>query len=349
MNTHHKADLRFPTVEEAYAAFMKQDRSLATQQSYHSFLGNRFIPTIGPRRRLDKVTPEDIADFVNDMRSRKVKYQNHPQHPEVEESLSPATVSRNFGMIRAFFNFCVRRYGLPRSPASEVFVRNYRRPPGSSKAIPAEDLAKLIEAARNNTSEKLRRRDYAIILFLADTGCRAGGLASLSLDSLNFEKREALLHEKGDNYVVVPFSTEVATALRNWLQVRPHTAHRYVFTGIRGDTPFTSESVGELIKRLCQRAGIRRYGPHAIRHRVGQAWADAGMPATLVRDKLGHKNVQVTLEHYFNQDTERLKQATDQLALTAARTKKLPPSSEPPQEQPKVVRFEEFKKVVKGG
>lgn len=78
-----------------------------------------------------------------------MKYHDHPQHPEVEE---------------------------PLSPASEVFVRNYRRPPGSSKAIPAEDLVKLIEVAQHNTSEKLRRRDYAIILFLADTGCWAGGL-----------------------------------------------------------------------------------------------------------------------------------------------------------------------------
>lgn len=335
----------FPSVGEAYASFMKQDRSPATQASYQSFLGKYFIPYLGIHRPVNHVTPDDVADFVNRMRSATSKYEHHPQHPVVNEPLSPATISRNFGMIRAFFNFCVRRYGLPRSPAADVYVRNYRRPPGSSKAIPAEDLAKLIEATQQNTSDKLRRRDYAIILFLSDTGCRAGGLASLTLDGLNLEKREALLHEKGDNYIIVPFSTAVADALHKWLQVRPTTTHRYLFTGVRGDAPFTSETVGELIKRLCERAGIRRYGPHAIRHRVGQAWADQGMPATLVRDKLGHKNVQVTLEHYFNQDNDRLRKATDQLALTAVETKRLPSKTQSPEE--KVVRFEEFRKVVK--
>lgn len=332
---------------DAYLRFMRTDRSPNSQKSYESFLGRKFVPAIGPENFVDTITQAQIEDFIYVMRTTQVKYQGHPNHPEVEEPLSPATITRNFKMIRALFNYCVRQEWIVKSPVDNVYVRHYRRPPASSKAISAEDLQKLIDIALLNTSEFLRYRDKALMLFLADTGCRAGGAASLRMDTVNLEKREALIHEKGDHYMKVMFGSETAEAIRDYLEVRPETSHPYLFV-VRGEHgPFNAETVGEVIKRLCERAGIRRWGPHAIRHRVGQAWADAGMSPTLVQSKLGHSSVLITLENYFNQDETRLREATDRLALASARSDAgTTTPSDPPAEE-KIVSFAEERKRFK--
>jgi len=71
-----------------------------------SFLES-FVDSIGPDRALDVVTSADIAGFIDDMRQRKVKYENHEWRPSMQGPLSSATIYKNIKMIKTFFKWCV--------------------------------------------------------------------------------------------------------------------------------------------------------------------------------------------------------------------------------------------------
>jgi integrase len=85
------------------------------------------------------------------------------------------------------------------------------------------------------------------------------------------------------------------------LHTRP--GHRY--------GPLASGSISTLINRLSARVGERAYGPHAIRHWRGQTLADQRLPPTLVQAILGHRDVRITLDHYYNQDISRLQRVLE--------------------------------------
>lgn len=335
-------------LREAYGRFMKIDRAPATTRTYKKFLP-KFIAAIGPDVHLERIQAEVIDDFFHEMRERDVKYKNHPRRPTEDGKLSPATIDKNLKMVRALFNFCVKRGYLERSPAEDVRVRRYRRPAASSKAIDPDDLQRLISAAKINASEWFRLRDHAIMMFLVTTGCRAGGLCSLQLPNLDLARGTARLHEKADNLHTVYFGQKTANALRYWLNIRPHAPHNFVFLSSRGHVPLTPAALGELVKRLAERAGVENNAnPHAIRHRVGQAWFDAGLPPTLIRDKLGHSSVNTTLENYGNQDSDRLRaisQEHELLALEEGVRVVQPDDAEDDQAEPKIISFTNYREA----
>jgi site-specific recombinase XerD len=74
------------------------------------------------------------------------------------------------------------------------------------KAVALDDVRAMLAVVDQNTPEG--KRDRALIYFLLDTGCRLGGLISLTVDRLDLDHRRAILIEKGDRARVVPYSLQ---------------------------------------------------------------------------------------------------------------------------------------------
>lgn len=177
----------------------------------------------------------------------------------------------------------------------------------------------MIDAARYDP------RDHAIILFLADTGCRVGGIASLTLDNLNLDDGSAWLLEKGSQWRQVWFGEETAQALRRWIDLRPPCDHRSVFTTSagRGARPLHRRCFAETVHKLSRKAGTSRlYGPHAIRHAVGHALSQVFEPSVVQR-KLGHVDASTTINFYFRRDDDYIADISRRHALIAARGSKI--------------------------
>ncbi len=304
-------------LSEAIAGFLAEDRAEATNDGYEKTL-SKMAAILGPERDVSSITCEELKAYFARLRSRRVKYEDHPRRPAVSGPLSPATVENTLKTVKAFFNWLVRCGYLAASPANAIKLRHYRRPPGSSKAIAPGDLSEMVKYVRER-KPRHRVRDLAILLFLSDTGCRVGGCASLTLDGLNLETGEAWIMEKGEKPQLVFFGDETAVALRDWLAVRPEVSHRYVWTTHGDHHPLLSSSISEIVRRIAKAAIKKSIGGHAIRHRVGQAWMDVGINAALTSAKLGHSDPGITLRNYANQDRARLRIASRKYALIALR------------------------------
>jgi integrase/recombinase XerD len=122
------------------------------------------------------------------------------------------------------------------------------------RGITLEDLRKLPRAAEESMRPE---RDRALLLFLADTGCRVGGVVGLTLADLNVQRRWAVVTEKFDKSRSVFFSEVTAEALREWLEVRLEwdTGGDWVFLSRHGGGQLTVHGVNQLSTRLKERGG----------------------------------------------------------------------------------------------
>lgn len=288
-----------PSVQEAISTFLKIDRSSHSTRNY-TYILEQMSDFVGGKRDVKRVRYEDVLDFLEPLKER----------------LKEGSVRTYLSIIQAFFNWCVKRGYVRQSPVEDLRIRVEKR--NDNRAVPPEDLAKMVEYARLTS-----RRNYAIILFLVDTGCRVGGLSRLTLNDLDLERRTAVLREKGNRLHRVYFTEETANALRAWLHVRPDVDHNYVWTGIAPHNPLTSSGLSACIRALSVYAGASRvWGPHAIRHAVGHAMAKAGLPVSAVQYKLGHETSKTTMDFYFPHDEAYMRQIADEYPLIALRGEK---------------------------
>lgn len=292
------------TLDQAVTHYLSVERAEPTTLEYKRKLAP-FLAFIGSRP-LSSITEPDVLDYVQHLRARVTRRGGRP--------LKDTTILHHITVLKAFFTWCVDGAYLTSSPARRVKVRQRVNLSERSRAIPPDELARMLEYARVTSP-----RNYALLMFMADTGCRVGGLVSLTLPNLHLDEGRALLLEKGERPHVAMFGAATADALRAWLVERPPVQHDSVWTGKRPDfAPMARGGVANIIRAVSRKVHASRdWSPHAIRHAVGEALAKRGVPAPMIAAKLGHADVLTTIKFYLPQDSAYLRQISDQYALIA--------------------------------
>lgn len=268
----------------------------ATLQWYRSLL-SAFTQEVTDD--LENVTPRMVRQYIVALEDRTERYIGAPQKPTQRGGLSKASVAAHVRALHAFWTWCEREYQLDRNPMSNI--KRQRVVPPEPKAINGQDFVKLFNATEGG---RFGERDRAILVFLADTGSRLGGLLTLTLDNLFVEDQRAIVREKGQKTRPVVFTAYTARILLQWLAVRPTGDSRYVFVSQRGGK-LTESGVNQLLARLKARAGVQgRVNPHSFRHGFAREYLrNGGDLATLAR-LLGHSDISTTAAYYavFSQD-----------------------------------------------
>ena len=282
-------------IEALCLATLADGKSERTAGDYRQKLGALLV-FLGDRP-VDQVTADDLRRFVVDLRTRPTRYAGHPARDELAGGLSPASIAGYVRALKRLFAWLVEEGVTTANPARRI--KSPRLARGEPKAYHADDFPKLLAATAGD--DPVQIRDRALLLFLADTGCRAGGLAGLRVGDLDFEGHTARLTEKGGKTRRAPFSEPTAAALRAWLAVRPQIAGGWLWVnmGRRGLSHLTADGVGEVLRRMKKRAGIDGpCNPHSFRHGFARDYLLAGGDLGTLADLLGHSDVQVTWQHY---------------------------------------------------
>ncbi|WP_322807479.1 tyrosine-type recombinase/integrase [Thermanaerothrix sp.] len=202
------------------------------------------------------------------------------------------------------------RWAVDEGYVSANPAKNLKRPPLPQKSpagIQAEDLSKMLDAASKTGTPE---RDLALVLFVADTGVRLGGVATLTIDRLDISKRRAIVLEKGrggQRERVVFFSSRTATALENWLEKRGEKEDQRVFL-------LKPNGIYQLFKRLARKSEITgKWNPHSFRHAYARKLLKQGVSIGVVSHLMGHSNVQVTIDFYGRFSHDELQEIYDKI------------------------------------
>jgi integrase/recombinase XerD len=146
-----------------------------------------------------------------------------------------------------------------------------RRPPG---ALEPGELRRVLAAA-------MCRRDKVMLSVLADTGVRVGELLSMRWEWV------------GEDTFTVAGKTGIREVpLSPWL--------RFALVGV--ELPWRSAQGGSLtrsgayraVRRCLARAGVRKGGPHLLRHTFARLYIRGGGDQFSLRRILGHSDIRTT-------------------------------------------------------
>ena len=138
-------------------------------------------------------------------------------------------------------------------------------------------------------------RDLAIGLCLARLGMRAGEVAALLLEDLNWRQATLRLNQsKNSSQAQLPLLSEVSEAIAGYLRAgRPVCTHRQVFLFDQPARPMNARAVSLVIRHALRRCGIEvpRPGSHLLRHTLASHLVQNGASLKEVADLLRHRDL----------------------------------------------------------
>lgn len=220
----------------------------------------------------------------------------------VDRGLSLHSVHGHQRAIRRLFTWLLQEGCVDRNVALDVPL--VRLPAQSPKALSDEDLDRLLDRLPLEDV-----RDRAIILLLADTGCRVGGLCGLTLSDLDLPNQCATVIEKGNRGRRIYFTAVTADMLALYLAVRPAGECDALFLSKTGSA-LTTNGVRLMLERVGKRAGVKgRVNAHSFRHAFARSFLRNGGNLAALGRLLGHApGSPVTARYYAVWDDRELQE-----------------------------------------
>ena len=212
---------------------------------------------------------------------------------------------RHHGALRALLRFLYLRQYTPLPLAAAVLAVCAAHRAGASRTLTAGDVARLLAGCDRRTATG--RRDYAIVTVLVRLGLRAGEVAALTLDDIDWRAGELVVVGKGGRRDRLPLPVDVGQALADYLKRgRPRGECRHVFVHVRA--PYCAIgrwAVSHVVARGCQRAGLPELRAHRLRHSAATEIHRAGAGLVEIGQVLRHRH-STTTTIYARTDPEAL-------------------------------------------
>lgn len=139
------------------------------------------------------------------------------------------------------------------------------------------------------------RRDYAVLLLLARLGLRAGEVAAIRLDDIDWRAGLLLVRGKGSRQDVLPLPVDVGEAVVSYLRRRPRCECRALFLRVMAPREGLNRcTVAWVVRAACDRAGLPRVGAHRLRHTAATEMLRAGASLPEIGQVLRHHEAKTT-------------------------------------------------------
>jgi site-specific recombinase XerD len=152
-------------------------------------------------------------------------------------------------------------------------------------------------------------RDYALLLFLYNTGARVSEASRLRVEDLDLVMPVVTLHGKGRKERRCPLWKVTALVLQEL--VASCAVTQAVFRSRHGQ-PLTRYGIHILVKRYVRRAAVttpilraKRISPHSIRHTTAMHLLRSGVDINTIRIWLGHVSLKTT--HLYAESDLKMK------------------------------------------
>jgi integrase/recombinase XerD len=195
--------------------------------------------------------------------------------------------------LRAFFRFVEARGWCVPGLTAGIMPPRFMRDEGVPKGLKREEVLRLLATTQGN--RPVDKRDRAVLMLFVAYGLRAGEVAGLRLDDLDWENEILRVRcPKPGRTQSYPLSRGVGQAIIDYIrEVRPPGFGRALFFTIRAPIrPLDGKALGTIVRNRLASLGIvaGKRGTHALRHAAAQHLLDQGMSMKVIGDFLGHRD-----------------------------------------------------------
>ena len=251
-------------------------------------------------RKMNEITPAHIIQWQRAMR---------------EKGYAQTYLRMMQNQITALFTHASNIYNLPDNPCKKV------KKMGKSAADKLDFWTKE-EYDRFISTMEAGSRYYVIFEILFWTGCREGELLALTKSDIDFhnnrmsitktyyriERRDVITAPKTEQSVrVIELPEFLTREIKEYVDRLPDLAeHTRLF-------PVVAETVQHQLKRQAEKAGVKRIRVHDIRHSSVAYLINQGVQPLIIKERLGHKDIRITLNTYGHLYPNQQRQVADML------------------------------------
>lgn len=265
-----------------YNYYLKVERGLSPNtvkaytadiEGFYEFLRHRVVT-------LRDASSSDISDYII----------------SVSDYLSKRSQARLLSSFNSFFDYLVSEGERKDNPSSAVDS------PKLGKYLPVvlsvEEVRAILKAAPNE-------RDRAILEVLYGCGLRVSEVCSLKISEVYLKDMFVKVMGKGSKERLVPMASSTASAIMNYLSVRPESdagCEDVLFLN-RFGRALSRVAVFKMVKSVALVAGVdKNLSPHTFRHSFATHLIENGADLRVVQEMLGHESI-LTTEIYTHVDS----------------------------------------------
>jgi site-specific recombinase XerD len=276
------ADVLGPGLAE-YLAFLREHRGMSERTVERQRLQvSRLLTHLGVR------TEDELARISIEQIDR---YLVHASRGLARQSMGAVCSS-----IRGFLGHLRMRGVLRSDLRAQVSTPRIYTLEDMPRAVAWSDVERALAGIDRDT--EIGCRDYAMLTLIAYCGLRAGDVAALRLEHIDW--RRDTLHAPRPKSAAsddIPLIPAVGEPLVAYLRRRPDVPYREVFLKVHAPiTPLPYYVISNRARFYLARAGVKasRLGSHTLRHSLAVELLQRGHPLKTIGDVLGHRHAQST-------------------------------------------------------
>jgi site-specific recombinase XerD len=208
--------------------------------------------------------------------------------------LAPGTARRLATALRSLLRFW-HVEGLVSGPLDQAVPKVADRRPALPRGLEPAQVQALLASCDAGTDHG--RRDRAMLILLARVGLRAGEVAGLALEDIDWQRGLLTIAGKGNRRDQLPLPADAGEAIAGWLQHgRPRSAlDRCVFIRVKAPhRGLTAAGVTARVAAAARRAGLGTIYAHRLRHSAATAMLAEGGSLAEIGQVLRHRRPQTT-------------------------------------------------------
>ena len=292
-------DMLLSTFMEVYFTDKKGELKDRTIKNKRYMLTAHVLPYFADKK-MNEISPSDIIGWQNEMR---------------KNDYSPAYLRMIQNQLTALFSHAQKIYGLQDNPCRKV------KKMGRSDA---REIDFWTEEEYIRAKEGIEEGSRYDVLFdvLFYTGCRIGEALALTPADFDFNRKRMSITKtfyrtgrqdvlttpktKGSNRVI-----EIPSFLSD--KVMEYVKHHYEFPDTARIFPMGQEAVQHKLKHQCEKTGVKKIRVHDLRHSHVAFLIHHGVDAMVIKERLGHQDIRMTLNTYGHLYPSKQREVADLL------------------------------------
>ncbi|MEM9079163.1 MAG: tyrosine recombinase XerC [Verrucomicrobiota bacterium] len=280
---------------------------------------NSFLLYLATERGLSPAYQLSVRQSLEALASWSEKKKiTHPRDLGVDDLTAFLTARRKSGLsassqrilvvhLKIFFRFLISRNHLQHDPAEPLLAP--KAPAKLPETLSSQHITQLLDSI--DPSQKLGRRDLALLELFYSSGLRLSELVNARLEHFDTDEKILRVTGKGNKTRLVPVGQKAFHAIQTYLQnerpelVKPSKTSSHIFLSIRGG-PLSPDRVRQIVQQRAQRANLpHKIYPHLLRHSFATHLLEGGADLRVIQELLGHADISTT-QIYTHLDQKHL-------------------------------------------
>lgn len=249
---------------------------------------------------MNSITPSDIIQWQNTMR---------------EKGFAQTYLRMIQNQITALFTHASNIYNLANNPCKKV-KKMGKADADKIDFWTKEEYEKFIQTF------EVGSRYYVLFEILFWTGCREGELLALTKSDIDFTNNKLHISktyyrtERKDIITAPKTEQSVRTIdIPEFLkqEIKDYADKMYELPDDERMFPIVAEAVQHMLKNHADKAGIKRIRVHSLRHSHVAYLINQGVQPLIIKERLGHRDIKITLNTYGHLYPSQQKQVAEML------------------------------------